>query len=118
VGKHTELGKNGEIIALDFLKNKGHKIIATNYRCGHKEIDLISFEKDELVFCEIKTRSNFHFGYPEEAVTLRKQALLKEAAAAFLLEHQEYSKIRFDIISILMKGNTVQEILHFEDAFY
>lgn len=118
MGKHTELGKNGEIIALDFLKNKGHQIIATNYRCGHKEIDIISLEKDVLVFCEIKTRSNFHFGFPEEAVTPRKQALLKAAAEAFLLDHQQYSKIRFDIVSILMNGTSVREILHFEDAFY
>ncbi len=116
--KHTELGKNGEIIALEFLKNKGHQIIATNYRSGHKEIDIISFDADVLVFSEIKTRSNFHFGFPEEAVTPRKQELLKAVASEFLMEHSQYHKIRFDIVSILMKGASVQEILHFEDAFY
>ena len=118
MGKHNDLGRNGEILAVQFLKDKGHFILQTNYRSTHKEIDIISLEKDVLVFSEIKTRSSFRMGFPEEAVTRRKQNLLKAAATDFLESHPGYQKIRFDVISILTKNKRIGEIRHFEDAFY
>lgn len=118
MSKHNELGKNGEILACQFLINKGHQILATNYRSGHKEIDIISMDKAVLVFSEIKARSSYAFGFPEEAVHARKKQLLLEAAEAYLAEHNGYSQIRFDVISILIRQGKAAEILHFEDAFY
>lgn len=118
MGKHTELGRNGEILAADFLMAKGHTIVCANYRFEHREIDIISLDRDVIVFTEIKTRSNYNFGYPEEAVTARKQALIKSAAEHFLFDYPESQKVRFDVISIMMKGGKAVEILHFEDAFY
>lgn len=82
------------------------------------EIDVISVINDTLVFTEIKTRSSYHFGFPEEAVTLRKQHYLKQAAIYYCETHPGYSKMRFDIISLLADDSGVKESLHFEDAFY
>ena len=119
MSKHNELGRNGEILACQFLINKGHILLTSNYRSGHKEIDIISRDGDILVFSEIKTRSNYDFGFPEEAVHSRKQQLLIAAAETYLAEQNiAYHKIRFDVISILMKQGTAVEIQHFEDAFY
>lgn len=118
MSKHNELGRNGEILACQFLINKGHTILATNYRSGHKEIDVISLDGDILVFSEIKARSNYDFGFPEEAVHIRKQQLLIAAAEAYLATQTRYTRIRFDVISILVKQGAALEILHFEDAFY
>lgn len=118
MSKHNQLGKDGEILALQFLKNKGYQIIETNYRFEHKEIDIISRIGDFLIFSEIKTRSGLAYGYPEEAVDKRKQVFLKEAAAYYMAIHPEFEHARFDVISILIKNNKVTEIMHFEDAFY
>jgi putative endonuclease len=118
LSKHNELGRNGEILACQFLINKGHQILATNYRSGHKEIDIISTDKAVLVFSEIKTRSSYDFGFPEEAIHGRKKKLLLKAAEAYLAEHSNYIQIRFDVISILIRYGKPAEILHFEDAFY
>ena len=118
LSKHISLGRNGEQLAVSFLKQKGHLLLHTNYRCGHKEIDIITLDKDILVFSEIKTRSSYAFGFPETAVTPAKQLLLKAAAEAFLLDNISYKKVRFDIISILMANGVVKEMMHFEDAFY
>ncbi len=100
------------------MQKKGHIIIDTNFRYERNEIDIISLEKDILVFTEIKTRTHFNFGYPEEAVTLKKQDLIKKTAEFFLQENEEYQKVRFDIISILIRNGQVLEIKHFIDAFY
>lgn len=116
--KHIDFGKSGEAIAASYLREKGHVILELNFRVGHKEIDIISLDKDILVFTEIKTRQNYLFGFPEEAVTKRKQAFLKAAAAQYCLNTPQYFKVRFDVISIIIQSRNVKEIVHFEDAFY
>jgi putative endonuclease len=71
-----------------------------------------------LIIVEIKTRTNYDFGFPEEAVNRKKQSFLKSAAAVFIEAHPQYPIIQFDIISILLDGDNVKEIVHFEEAFY
>ncbi|HTO16901.1 MAG TPA: YraN family protein [Edaphocola sp.] len=111
-------GKIGEAAAIDFLKQKGHEILDVNYRRERKEIDIISLDGRILVFTEVKTRSNFDFGYPEEAVDSLKQEHIKSVAEIFLLENEQYQQVRFDIISVLLNHNIVVEIVHWEGAFY
>lgn len=118
MSKHNETGIKGEQIAVNFLIKKGYNILFTNWRHGKKEVDIIASTHDILVFVEVKTRSNFDFGYPEEAVTVKKQQFLQTAAEAFLEINNNYSNIRFDIISILLHHGSVKEIIHYEDAFY
>ena len=118
MARHIDLGRSGESIAADYLQAKGHVILEVNFRFGHKEIDIISLDGDVLVFTEIKARRSLLFGFPEEAVTIRKQAFLKTAAEYYCQQHPQYTAIRFDIVSIIMRPGMVKEILHFEDAFY
>ncbi len=118
MSKHTEIGTNGEIHAANFLKNKGFEIVATNWRTGKKEIDIIAIYQNNIVFVEVKTRSNLTFGFPEEAVTEQKKILLKQAAEVYCTQTENSRNIRFDIISIILIRGVVQEIVHIEDAFY
>jgi len=118
MSKHNETGINGENIAANFLLNNGYTILHRNWCHGKKEIDVIALKGDLLVFIEIKTRTSFDFGFPEEAVTLKKQSYLKTAAEAFLENNTQFLKIRFDIVSVLLEKGAIKEILHFEDAFY
>lgn len=118
MSKHKQTGAKGEQIAVDFLKKQHYEIRYTNWYSGKKEVDIIATLGDLLVFVEVKTRYDFTFGFPEESVTPQKQQYLKSAADAFLEEHPTYTRIRFDIISIILQGDTVKEIKHFEDAFF
>ena len=119
MSKSNKIGIWGEQFACDFLlKEKNHKILHTNYRYGHKEVDIISLDKDTIVFTEVKTRSSLNYGYPEEFVNITKQKNLKAISEQFLDQNQEFYKIRFDIISILVESNKVIECYHIEDAFY
>ena len=111
MSKHSKIGIKGEQIAANFLLNKGYSILHRNWRSGKKEIDIIAQKDDVVVIVEIKTRTNFDFGFPEEAVTRNKQAF-------FIDSNPQYPIIRFDIISILMDESIVKEIVHFEEAFY
>lgn len=118
MSKHSKIGIKGEQLAEEFLLNKGYSIVKRNWRSGRKEVDIIAFKDDMLVIVEVKTRSMTGFGFPEEAVNVRKQQHLKVAAEAFSVQHPEYINFRFDIVSIVMKGDDVREIVHFEGAFY
>lgn len=118
MAKHTEIGRNGEQIAVNFLKNKGYVIKALNWRHGHEEIDIIAMYGHELVFAEVKTRRSLSQGFPEEAVHGVKKAAIKKTAAAYLEQQGLELLIRFDIISILLQEGREPEILHLQDAFY
>ena len=118
MSKHNETGIKGEQLAEKFLLEKGYYLLHRNWRFEKKEIDLIVFKEDVVVFVEVKTRSRIDFGFPEEAVDSRKQSFMKIAATAFLQKYAVYQKIRFDVISIFLENNLLNEIIHFEDAFY
>lgn len=116
--KHTETGAKGEKEAEKFLLKKGYQIFHRNWCFERKEIDLIAEKDGFLVFVEVKTRSGFDFGYPEEAVTPQKELYLKAAADAFSEENPQFKKLRFDIISVIIQNGMVKEIKHFKDAFF
>lgn len=110
-------GDIGEKMAAEMLQKKGYLILEINYRYKRSEIDLIAEHNDILVFIEVKTRKNSRFGYPEDFVNEKKAEMIITAAEHYVLEKEWKKDIRFDIVSILL-GKKVQEIQHFEDAFY
>ena len=115
--QHNELGRAGELLAIKYLKNKGYKILEVNWRDKHKEIDIIALDKDQIVFVEVKTRKNSYFGSPVEAVNMRKQKYLIDAAEEYIINNNIDLDARFDIISILM-GRDKPSINHIKEAFH
>jgi len=110
------LGKRGETIALQYLLDKGFTLLEKNWRFHHKEVDIIAFDGQDLVFVEVKTRSSEWYGTPEEAVDNRKQKYLIAAAEAYITSRNLDVDIRFDIVSIILRPN-YQSIDHIEDVF-
>lgn len=98
------LGKSGEDIACKYLENEGYIIYLRNFRCKQGEIDIIAKDKKEVVFIEVKTRSNKKYGKPVDAVNSIKQKHIYEASKYFVYyNHLENSYIRYDVMEILKK---------------
>ena len=116
MAKHNELGKEGEQLALEFLKEKGYETLEQNYRLGKAEIDLIITKENWLIAVEVKTRSTNYFGNPEEFVNAKKKKMLVEAMNSYVIEHDLDVEVRFDIIAVLKQQNDFK-IEHIEDAF-
>ncbi len=115
--RSRDLGREGEIAAQEFLKRRGYRILATNYRCRFGEIDIVSERDGTVVFVEVKARSSDRFGLPAEAVTRSKQVRLYRLAQEFLLRHNlENVPVRFDVLSLTRTGGNM-EIEHLEGAF-
>lgn len=97
------LGKRGEAFAARYLRERGAEIIAANVSYRVVEIDLIAREADgTIVFVEVKTRATPSFGVAE-AVTPQKLARLRKAAAQWL-DGKPLSSVRFDVITLLERG--------------
>ena len=47
-------------------------ILKLNFYCKQGEIDIITKDKNEIVFIEVKSRSNTEYGLPSESVTKQK----------------------------------------------
>jgi putative endonuclease len=107
------LGKLGEDLARERLKDCGYKILTTNYTCPFGEIDVIARDGDVLVFVEIKTRKNKSLGQVKEAVNSRKQRHISKAALAYMKSHNLFeSKARFDVVAVgLLDGKKEIEII-------
>ena len=113
---HNDFGKLGEELATQYLTEKGYEILERNWRNRHKEIDIIAKEGNELVIVEVKSRKSDDYGDPDLSVNRRKQQLLISAANAYIFKNKIDLNTRFDIISIVMKGEN-PVIDHIEDAF-
>lgn len=68
-----KIGSRYEEAAAAFLQKQGFRILGKNFRCRQGEIDLVCREGKELVFTEVKYRSDASCGSPFEAVDFRKQ---------------------------------------------
>ena len=111
------LGREGERIAEAYFKKKGYKIVERNYRCVLGELDLIVLDRRVLVFVEVKTRTGNGFGTPFEAVELRKQQKMIQAAQYFIAQKGlQQRDSRFDVVGISWPGREPM-VEHIENAF-
>ena len=117
--QNLSLGKQGEELALKFLRKKGYKILESNYKTKLGEIDIIATDKDAVCFVEVKLRNSLRFGLPQEAVSVIKQRQISKAALQFLKTNNLLDKkSRFDIVSIINDPQTqVSNIDLIQNAF-
>jgi putative endonuclease len=118
VSPHLLRGLKGERIACRFLMREGFDILARRYRGSSGELDIVAFEKEMLVFVEVKTRSSLRFGEPWEFVDWRKQHLIRRAAEEFIAAHNmDRHTYRFDIVSVVIPEESKVEVRLFRNAF-
>ncbi len=112
-------GVRGETYAYWFLRRHGYVMVARNYRVPglHGEIDLIGYDRGQLVFVEVKTRTG-QDSQPEDAITPEKRRVLVRMAQAFLAERRIHNATwRFDVIAIRGRAGRAPEIRLHKNAF-
>ena len=84
---------------------------------GRYEIDIIATRATLLVFCEVRTRQNAHFGMPAESVGSKKQESLRLGAARWIEENEAYEhfEVRFDVAGVTLTPKL--EVDYYVDAF-
>lgn len=115
----NKAGEWGEILACRYLRDNGYTIVETNFRTRFGEIDVISKNKNVLVFTEVKARTNISMANPCEYVDENKQKKIILASASFIQKHQLDMPVRFDVAEIYFKDKEYKnyKINYIKDAF-
>lgn len=116
MAQHNDVGHWGEAIACRMLMEQGAVIRECNYRVGGVEIDIIASQGDELIFAEVKTRSN-PAEDPLDCIDRRKIQRMVRAADTYLKQCEVPLYPRFDLFAIrgTEQSHTVE---HVPDAFH
>ncbi len=110
------VGDIGEERAVEFLKKKGYKILARNYRCRFGEIDIIAKHRDYFVFIEVKTRRYKSYGRPIESINGLKISRILKTVNFYLSQNRIYdSSMRIDAIEVFLNDSKNIEINHIEN---
>ena len=115
--EHNDYGKRGEVLARDYLKKKGYKILATNYQKKVGEIDIIAETRDNICFIEVKTRTEGAMLPPRSAVGVHKEQNIEGSALIYINRYKVKKQPRYDIIEIIVSENKVVSLNHIEGAF-
>lgn len=107
------IGKNGELLAANYLVAMGYEILDVNY-FNHKgyrigEIDIIAKDsRENIVFAEVKTRKGDEkFWVPGENINPDKLRKIEKAANVFLKNNNLIGKTwRIDLIGVLFNIKT------------
>lgn len=113
------IGKWGENLACQYLETNHYHIVAKNFFCRQGEIDIVAKDivKNELVFVEVKTRSNLKYGIPSEAVNGFKQKHIKQVVNYYIHQnHLENVPIRVDVIEVFIEKQN-SKIRHIKQIF-
>ena len=110
-------GRLGEDAAHRYLRKKGFRIVARNWRrrSGAGEVDLIGWDGEDLVFVEVKTRHSDAYGPPERAIGADKHDALVWSAREYTRRAWiDWAKVRFDVVTVLLGPET--QLVHYERA--
>jgi len=118
MSESSTLGLQGENKAAAYLQEKGYKIRHRNWKSGKLELDIVAENSEYIVFAEVKTRTEGFLEPPQDAVNREKERSMIFAADAYIRRYDLGKESRFDVITVVVKGQTFEIDQHIEDAFY
>ena len=115
------LGRAGEAAAAAHLERLGVEILARNHRTRFGELDVIGYDGETLVFCEVKSGRAGAATTPLDNLSPAKRGQVRRMAAAWLAEtaaRPRAAELRFDAICVTFdaRGRLVS-LDHLEGAF-
>ena len=112
----ADLGRQGELLAAEFLEQNGYRIVLTNFKVpvGRNtkgvqvtgEIDIVALDGETLCFVEVKTRRSEDFTPAITAVDVRKQRQITRTAKIYRRIFGVYEMpYRFDVVTVVAPLN-------------
>lgn len=115
-----QLGKWGEKKAVEYLQNKGYKIIEKNFKRKWGELDIVAQKEKTIIFCEVKTiakQSEDEPFFPEDEINEKKEKQLRKMVQIYLSSKKisPETPCQIDVIAIESINNE-PNIRHYENA--
>ncbi len=99
------IGDQAEGVAAQYLVDKGHEIIARNWKTKFCEIDIVSRLDETIYFTEVKYRRQANQGGGIAAITPKKLRQMKFAAEYFALKHKLHNmSLRLAVVEVSGDG--------------
>ena len=93
------------------MKEEGYFILHKNYRNKYGEIDIKAKKGKNLIFTEVKTRTNLEYGDPLETINKLKISRIKRAASFYIASNKLSGfNPSFNVISIIISRSFIEEI--------
>lgn len=109
-----ELGRWGELQAVNHIQSLGWTILEQNWRDRFGEGDIVAENEGCIILVEVKTKTNLNYGDPAEMITLAKQRKLRQLASRLM---QRYTKpVRVDVVTVLRLPSGETELHHYPGA--
>lgn len=114
MAEKDEVGRQGEQVAVDYLTERGYRVLDRNWRCRLGEVDIVALDGRELVVVEVKARRSLAFGDPLEGVTDAKFTRLCLLAGAWRRAHPAIRPrgSRIDLVGVLLPRHGYPTIDH------
>lgn len=127
--QHFELGARGEALAIEYLEQRGYRIVAANFSLPigrntrdvivNAEIDVVAYDGARLCFIEVKTRASDEIAAPQTNVDRRKRRQISRAARGYrrmfgLMD----SPFRYDVVSVVGNPDHAHPRIEIHKAFW
>ena len=112
-----ETGQRAEKLAVDYLLKQGFSIRNTNWRMGHKEIDIVAEKEGRLHIVEVRSLKSSFFQQPYQSINRVKERNLIAAANAYIRYYRLSMEVQLDVVSIVFDGET-HSLEYFPNAIY
>lgn len=93
-------GQEGEQQALAYLRARGLEHVESNFHCACGEIDLIMRDGKQLVFVEVRRRSDASHGGAGASISPAKMRRVVRAAQTYLQRYPREPACRIDVVAI------------------
>ena len=99
----AKIGRQGEEKVAEYLRRHGYIILRRNWRNSRfGEIDIIAENRENIVFVEVKTRTNNSVVSGIEAVDAKKMQRTRNAAEVFMRKLSTDLPPRIDVAEVLV----------------
>lgn len=120
-GLAKALGKEGEEKVAQHLKSRGYIILKRNWRDRYGEIDIIAENDENIVFVEVKTRSEGAIVSGFEAIDIGKMRRTKNLAMMFVKRLNTDLEPRMDVAEVTVSkdkdGNKIWKLNYIKSAY-
>ena len=110
-------GRRAEQLAVDYLLAHGFTIRNTNWRMGHKEIDIVAEKDHRLHIVEVRSLTTSFFQQPYQSINRVKERNLITVANAYVRYYKLNMEVQLDVISVVFNGDT-HTLEYFPNAIY
>lgn len=104
----------------EYLKSQGYTVIKRNYKDRYGEVDIIAEDCENLVFIEVKTRSENAIVSGLDAVDEKKKRLIKNEAVMFTKRLKTDLEPRVDVAEVIVSvvdGKEVWKLNYIKNAY-